>query len=332
VPPELLAVCERATAPLDERYPTARALHDDLQAYLDGDRDLALRRDVADDLARNALSRLDVGQAIDRRALARDLVAALALEPKRDDALGGLRRLLSEPPAELPPEVRRRLARIETDRIVAIIRPSTWTAVLGMPLAVGLTLLMGVRDYAYLVVAIVLAAATGVAVRLGGWLAARAPVRDQQALRQDLGQLALITLAIASTSVVAGPFVMVPAVATSVTIVRILRDRRQAWLVATLAITAVLLPLVLAGVGVLPASYAFDEHGWLIKPLAVKLPRVPTLLWNAVCASLVIFFGALVAARYRRALDEAETRNQLYLWQLGQILPAPDEPAPKPGA
>ncbi|HVY45658.1 MAG TPA: serine/threonine-protein kinase, partial [Minicystis sp.] len=53
VPPELDAICVRATA-LDpaERFPSARALHDALERYLDGDRDVAHRAELAERHAR----------------------------------------------------------------------------------------------------------------------------------------------------------------------------------------------------------------------------------------------------------------------------------------
>src|SRR5262249_37580018 len=63
--PELDAICARATAtaPAD-RYPTARALGNAVQRFLDGDRDLALRTELAATQLAAARTALDAG---DRR-------------------------------------------------------------------------------------------------------------------------------------------------------------------------------------------------------------------------------------------------------------------------
>jgi serine/threonine-protein kinase len=48
IPPEFDRICLRASsADPAERFPSARALHDEVEAYLDGERDIGLRRKVA---------------------------------------------------------------------------------------------------------------------------------------------------------------------------------------------------------------------------------------------------------------------------------------------
>src|SRR5690606_35043755 len=55
VPPELEAICVRATADDPaQRYPSSRALHDAVEAYLDGERDLQLRGRIAQTWAERA--------------------------------------------------------------------------------------------------------------------------------------------------------------------------------------------------------------------------------------------------------------------------------------
>jgi serine/threonine-protein kinase len=325
IPPELLTVCERAVAPLGQRYEDCRSMHDDLQAYLDGDRDLALRRDMADDLARTAISQLDEAAGLNRQAVLRDLVAALALEPTHGAALRGLRRLLSEPPAEPPPDVVHRLAELEDEHLAAVSKPASWSGIIGMPVALGLTLFMGVRSFAVFAVVAVLAVVLPTVVRTEGRLASRraGSARRVRHRRRDILPVALMAVAISLVSAVAGPFVLLPAVATSLGIVRVLRDPRQPWLVIALMLAAVFVPAVLMATGVVEPSYSFGPEGWLIRPLAVELPEIPTMVWASACAGVIVTSGVLIAARYRRELDATELRNQLYLWQLEQVLPDP---------
>ena len=85
-PPELDAICERALA-LDPaaRYPSARALHVAVQAFLDGDRDVAVRKELAlghVDEARAALA--NTRDELGRRKAIRAAGRALALDPDAD--------------------------------------------------------------------------------------------------------------------------------------------------------------------------------------------------------------------------------------------------------
>src|SRR5205823_2918947 len=89
VPPELEAICVKATA-LEgkDRYPSAREISDAIERFLDGDRDLAMRKDAAERhlvRAEQALARAVSGDAItehsDRGEAFRELSHALALDP-----------------------------------------------------------------------------------------------------------------------------------------------------------------------------------------------------------------------------------------------------------
>lgn len=105
VAPELERACVRATA-VDpaNRHGSARELAEAVEAYLSGDRDLALRRDLAKahlDRAREAM-RDGAGGPVDapeRRSTAlREVGRALALTPDDPPALAFLVGLLTDPP------------------------------------------------------------------------------------------------------------------------------------------------------------------------------------------------------------------------------------------
>ena len=109
IAPELDAACVAATArDREERLPSARELGDRIQHFLDGDRDLATRRDLARDhleRARAAFAGDPAAGAAPRRAAMREATAALALDPSLSGAAELVGRLMLEPPERTPREV-----------------------------------------------------------------------------------------------------------------------------------------------------------------------------------------------------------------------------------
>jgi serine/threonine-protein kinase len=114
IPPELDTLCEQACATQpDERVASARALGERVQRYLDGDRDLAMRKQLARDHFANAQAAL----ALDATApvAMREAGRALALDPELAEASALVTRLMLEPPATPPPELERRIADAEAE-------------------------------------------------------------------------------------------------------------------------------------------------------------------------------------------------------------------------
>jgi serine/threonine-protein kinase len=113
VPPELDGICAKATALAPEdRFASARALHEAVERYLDGDRDVELRRQLASGHADAAAEAAALARAPGdgageaRRSAMREVGRALALDPQNESALRTLVSLLTEPPREIPPEAR----------------------------------------------------------------------------------------------------------------------------------------------------------------------------------------------------------------------------------
>lgn len=112
VAPELEALCVGATrVHPGDRLASAMALRDGIEAYLDGDRDLELRRqsarkhaDAAKAAATEALTGDDEDDGARTRAL-REVGRALAFDPDNEEALATLVRLLTAPPRKIPKEV-----------------------------------------------------------------------------------------------------------------------------------------------------------------------------------------------------------------------------------
>ncbi len=128
IPPELDALCERATAPdREQRFPSARALSEALALFLEGDRDRALRRKRADDLAERARASLADGELEHRVRAGREAAQALAFDPEHTEARATLLTVLTERPGTPPAEVS---ASVERER--ALTEVQSWrTAAIG---------------------------------------------------------------------------------------------------------------------------------------------------------------------------------------------------------
>jgi serine/threonine-protein kinase len=106
-----VAICARATTTEPTgRLATARDLHDAVEAYLEGDRDLEQRRRAAADHVRRADEVLAPARgrptAEQSARAVQELGRALALDPENGEAMSSLMRLLSAPPIDLPADVR----------------------------------------------------------------------------------------------------------------------------------------------------------------------------------------------------------------------------------
>ena len=165
VPPELEALVVRATAPEPENRPkTARELSDRVQRYLDGDRDIALRRRLAreqllaaraslidDDsvsMTTSAITRKPPDPA-QRRAAMQHAGRALALDPSSTEAAALVGRIMLEPPRETPPEVDAELTAIDNVNFRAQARIA-FVAFLSYLVFLPLMLWVGLDDLRYL--------------------------------------------------------------------------------------------------------------------------------------------------------------------------------------
>ena len=119
IPPELDDVVVRATASeASSRLPTARALGQIVERYLDGDRDLVQRRALAGDqlvLARAGLAEgREASPTEDQRKIVMQHAGrALALDPTSSEAAELVGRVMLEPPREMPAEVEDELIAID---------------------------------------------------------------------------------------------------------------------------------------------------------------------------------------------------------------------------
>jgi hypothetical protein len=173
-----------ARSPID-RFPTAQALSEAVERFLDGDRDVACRRELAAEYAAEAAAQ--AARALDRKTPAaeadesrtlalRGTMHALALAPDQPDAQRTLGKLLVEMPREIRPA-----ARAERDELVTTERVEgarlLFMVFMAYFAAVPLALLVGIKSW--LIVTIALAVVTTGAVS-SRWMEKRRAVKRRQ--------------------------------------------------------------------------------------------------------------------------------------------------------
>jgi serine/threonine-protein kinase len=320
VPPELEAICVRATA-LDPaaRHASARELHDEIERYLEGDRDLELRRTLA---ARHALTAealaaraLDGGDHPARARALAELSRALGLEPSHAGAMRTLVRLLMSPPATPPPEARAEIERAEDEQMRFGGRLGALFYAVGWLLFVPAFLLLGMRQWTPGVVALVAALVTAA-------LSLALAQRPRSRARLETAIVVSGSVAIAAMSRCFGPLMMIPAVAVSNTVSFMLSPRRGRHLLhAAIGCLVVAAPLGLEALGVLEPSYRFVGGMLQVVPHMNDMPPTLTLLVLTISALSSIAVPAVFVAHSRRALDDAERKLRVQAWHLRKLVP-----------
>jgi serine/threonine-protein kinase len=324
VPPELEAVCVRATAlaPAD-RFASARELVEAVERFLDGDRDLERRHELAVEAARAAGAAADRALAggtpaeaeANRRAALAHAGHALALEPENAAAMRTMIRLLLAPPAILPAEVERDLERGEQEMVRVASVKGGWTF-LSWFLFVPFLFWMGVRDVVPLVVWLVLVGASAAL----GFFGARARYSSS---RLHVGGLIVSYSSIVLLSALFGPFVLVPIMASVNTVVLLLHSR-PTWRAVTmiLGVLAALVPVLADQLGWWPRTTTFADDALVIHSWMAHLPPTATLIALTSVMVGAVLIPAIYVLRVRDSLTTAERNLHLQSWHLRQLIPA----------
>ncbi len=322
VPPELDAICVAATE-LDpgRRTPSARALSEALERFLDGDRNVELRRDMAKDHVASATAALAKAQGAGEAAQAarsvalREVGQALALDPSNPEALQTIARLLTEVPSEVPREAEAELA-----AAAAAARASAAKAganryllwIVFLPVA----LWMGVRHVPSTVVTVVAVLLCGASA---WWLARQRDV----GLRQGFALLLLSSLTIGLMSSVFGPFILIPGLAaTNTMFFAMAADRSARRVILAMGVLSIALPFFLEMTGVVPPAYDFSGGQLQVLPRATGFPALQTMLFLFVTSVAMVLIPGAMMGRMRDALAAAERRQFLQAWHLRQLVPS----------
>ena len=316
IPPELDELCVHATA-LERaaRIATARELGERIQRYLDGDRDLALRRE----LARGHLERARASFAAeghDARAQAmRESAAALALDPQLAGAAELVGRLMLEPPRETPREVIDAIAADDLRAAKSIARAGTWAV-------------FGAINFLPLVVWIAPPGSALALAVLAGVLACDAVIAEY-AVRARVPRPGMIAVANTIVMIVVArlfsPTLIAPGIAAALAMA-MLQTPRFSWLgsaVATGALMcgAVLLPLVAERLDLISRTLSVTDQGIVFHAAVVGTREGPTVLVSALYACALIITACMVGGSMRSRTRAALHRLQLQAWQLRQLVP-----------
>ena len=323
VAPELEAICVRATA-LDpaDRYPSVRALVDDVERFLDGDRDLARRKELAAqhaERATNAALRAAEGgaeSATARSEAIREVNRALALDATHAGALSTMLGMLLDPPKETPPEAEAELQKTVAHERRTSVRIGS-RAYLSWLIVVPFLFWQGMRNAAC---AACVAGMIVLSASLAMWLGRR---NSQNTIGWGLAMLVTSTVAIGISSLHFGPFIDVPGMAAANTLVFAMHAARGRARKLTIAIgtCAVLVPVLLEVIGWLPPSYAFRDGMMLVLPRMTSFPALPTLLLLMVASIALVVVPSLLVGRLHDEATAANRRLFVHMWHLRQFIP-----------
>ncbi len=314
VPPELDALCVAATM-LDRgnRIASARELSEAVQLYLDGDRDLALRRELAVTALAAARTALARGNAApERREAIRAAAKALALDPHATEPAELVARLMIEAPADMPPEVEAALKTSDDDALYAS-RPLMMAAGLAYLAFFPILFWAGFHELWYLVTGTVLAAVVG----LNGWFITRANVIVA-------GYIIIIAngLMVALLARIGTPFLVAPGIAV-VTAMSVASHPRliRAWLLGAMLVAAVITPWVLEQVGALSPTMTFDGPSLILRSSAGVLDPTGTIAVMVLYVIAIVTLGIMLARAQSAARRVAQRTVELQAWQLHQLMP-----------
>jgi len=312
VPPELDALCVTATAKdRDQRIATARELGESVQRYLDGDRDVALRRQLARDHFERGRSHFER----DERALAmREAAAALALDPALEGPAALVGRLMLEPPKETPPEVEQLIVADDQRSMRVVITAGLWVVIAAL---IFLPLLWWISsgDKTLFVLLAVMLAADGVL----GLVVQRAKRPRPEFI--IVANTALVVV----ISRMFSPVLIAPGIAASIALAMVLTPQRSklgsVWTITVLMIGAVLVPLALEELGVLSPTMFVTPRGLAFETVAFGGTTTPVLIVATVYVVALIVGTALTGSLMRSQQQRMHRRLHMQTWQLRQLVP-----------
>jgi len=313
--PELDQLCRWATAAdRDHRIGSARALGDAVQRYLDGDRDLSMRRSLAQshlDAARRAAGAGSPEHAVALREAGR----ALVLDPALPGAAELVGHLMIQPPTAMPAAVACEVEEVARRERLQKAKVSVGVYV-GYACLAPLLFAFGIRDVGYLSALVVIAAVNIVLASRG--LGRRTEGRSQRIL---------VALAYAAMFAVIArmftPLFIAPGLA-AVTLMTYAQhpttQRREMLGASILAIVAILGVWGAELIGWISATtLVVDGHVTLVPPLdgIAEFPIIPAL-----ACYLVGLVGIAVEVAYVGARRGREVRSALHVqaWQLRQLV------------
>jgi hypothetical protein len=326
VPPELDDLCARTTDADPTARPTARQFADAIQAYLDGDRDVARRKELANEHAKHALAALGGSDDDDARATAmREAGRAIALDPTNEVAAQVVGRLMLSGPAVIPEEA---LASAEDDLARArqdVLRKSLF-GYAGVVVICMSMFVLPMRSYGPALAAATVAAAAF----LVGRYTARSPITDDSRLLVVFFALTVALYVIAGY--ILGPLLIMPIIMIGAIAAFLAQPSRAyaSWITVIAYVFPFIAMLVLEGVGLLPQTVRFEDGAIILTSSQLEHRPVSTSIVLAAALFTQVVNTVLVANTRNRTQVAASRAVHAQTWHLKQLLPTADS-TKKPG-
>jgi serine/threonine-protein kinase len=313
IPPELDALCSAMLVMDPTLRPTARRVAERVQAYLDGDRDVARRKEMAVDLVWNARHAFGEG---DRGEAMRTAGRALALDPQSNGAAELVTTLMLEPPVEPPPELR---AALRSSDEVAISRHAR-TSILAyaaissfLPIAAW----NGVRKWD----AVLGVFLSSLAMAFAAFRIVRQPRR---AFGWMLAYAIGNALLMGAMTRMLGPFTFVPAMCCVIVMSAAAYPHfsgARAWALIGIICVGFLVPIGLEEAGVITRTWDIVGNDLVNHPGALAVQGTATIILLVVATVATIAIAGLHAARIYGVNREAQHQLATQAWHLRQLLP-----------
>ena len=314
IAPELDAACIAALAEDPADRPSARELAQRIQDYLDGDRDLERRRELAAAQLARAREALASGDPALRADAVHAAGRALALDPASSEAADLVAALIVEPPRVLPPALIDSLA--EADRAAHRVRARTamfaFLAVLAM---IAVVPFVEVRSWPLL---IGFFSATACMAGIS-WMSWRSGI---PAVGVGLAMTFVTTL---FASRIASPFMLTPVIACGMILglTAIPWILARPWVIVAWIAAVMVVPVSLEELGWFAPTWWYEGASIRIQS-AVLHGTTRAVETIGLVGAHIVFLAA--AARFARVTSRdrraAERRLQIQAWHLRQLLPS----------
>ena len=322
IPPELDAMCSVMLSKKTSLRPTSRWCADKIDEYLDGNRDLASRRGMANELVSSARTSLDTNR---RPEAMRAASRALALDPSAEGAAELVTMLMLDPPKTPPAELREALRNSDAvyiSRHAKAAIPGYVVIALFLPLIV----FNGVLDWS--IVLGVVASALGMA--FAAWQLVRQPSRSFAWM---------VTYAIGNSLVLVllgrlgGAFTFVPALVSYITasVITYPAFLERSWVLIAIMVAGFLLPFGLEVGGVIDKTWEIRESGILVRGSAMTLGGSSAMITAILACVATVVMAGFQCAVLGRANRDAQHRLVTLAWHLRQLLPTPSPPVRQGG-
>ena len=314
VPPELESLCLAALALAPDDRPSVKQLADKVQGFLDGDRDVVARKELALAFQRRAREALDSGDVARRAEAMHAAGRALVLDPESNEAAAIVSTLIFTPAREHPTQLASELAASE----IAIQRRQGRAALASFAVIlafIATAITNGAPNWTFVggFVGYLVVHASVV------WWITQRPATPSRMVIVAAGN-ALLAALISRTY---GSMVIVPAVtcimALSLTAYPQLIDRT--WTVIGLLVTSWVVPVVLETAGVLAPTWAIEGDKIVLASSVMTIGggHSAAILVGSNVLTIIVFglFSSELAKSRRNAMRQAE----IQAWHLRQLLP-----------